>query len=137
MNALDRTGSGRITLALVRHADEELTCTVVEEGSITSKTKNQQQHGIKKDHDTIQSMFYEMKSIPLDKRLAAMRSHIHGWGLFTKVDIPKDSMIIEYTGEIVRQCIADKRERGYEMSGIGSCYMFRLDQQRIVDATMV
>ena len=136
MSALDRSGIGRITLALVRHADEELTCAVADEGSTPSKVKNQQ-HSVKRDQDTLQSMFHELKSIPIDKRLAAIRSHIHGWGLFTKVDIPKDSMIIEYTGEIVRQCIADKRERGYEMSGIGSCYMFRLDQQRIVDATMV
>ena len=28
-------------------------------------------------------------------------------------------------------------EKQYEISGEGSCYMFRLDMQRIVDATMI
>jgi len=70
-------------------------------------------------------------------RLVARRSHIHGWGLFTKMDITKDDMITEYMGEIVRQCVADKREAAYEISGEGSCYMFRLDRARIVDATMI
>lgn len=46
-------------------------------------------------------------------------------------------MIVEYVGEAVRQCIGDKREKAYETSGIGSCYMFRLDLQRIVDATRI
>ena len=32
--------------------------------------------------------------------------------------------------------VADKREKSYEESGVGSCYMFRLDLERIVDATM-
>ena len=44
------------------------------------------------------------------------------WGLFTMVDLPKDTMIVEYMGETVCQCIADKHEKGYETSGIGSCY---------------
>jgi histone-lysine N-methyltransferase SETD1 len=40
-------------------------------------------------------------------------------------------------GEVVRQCVADKREKAYEKDGIGSCYMFRLDLERIVDATTI
>jgi histone-lysine N-methyltransferase SETD1 len=90
----------------------------------------------KADRESNQVKYATLKAVPLTQRLAARRSHIHGWGLFTKVDIKKDGMIIEYMGEIVRQCIADKREKEYETSGIGSCYMFRLDLQRIVDATM-
>ena len=58
----------------------------------------------------------------LEQHLVAHRSHIHSWGLFTMVDSPKDTMIVEYMGETVHQCIADKHEKGYEMSGIGSCY---------------
>jgi [histone H3]-lysine4 N-trimethyltransferase MLL1 len=44
-------------------------------------------------------------------------------------------MIIEYVGEVIRQSLSDKREKIYEARGIG-CYMFRIDAQWIVDATM-
>lgn len=38
-------------------------------------------------------------------------------------------------GEVVRQKIADERERRYETSGIGSSYLFRIDDDQIIDAT--
>ena len=41
----------------------------------------------------------------------------------------------EYVGEIIRQPIADIRERRYEEMGIGSSYLFRVDQDTIIDAT--
>eukprot|EP00536_Pseudo-nitzschia_multiseries_P012871 jgi/Psemu1/209814/e_gw1.512.53.1 len=82
-------------------------------------------------------MYREMKAVPIEQRLCPKRSHIHGWGLFTKVDLPKDTMIVEYMGEIIRKSVADAREKAYEISGEGSCYMFRLDLNRIVDATKI
>ena len=72
-----------------------------------------------------------MKSVPLEQGLVACPLHIQGWGLFNKVDLPKDTMIVEYEGETVCQCITDKREKCYKMSGIGSC------AATIVDATMI
>lgn len=45
-------------------------------------------------------------------------------------------MVIEYVGDIIRQVIADTRERHYEDRGIGSSYMFRLDEDTIIDATI-
>ena len=42
--------------------------------------------------------------------------------------LPNDhQIVIEYVGEVIRQRVADVRERRYERSGIGSCYMFRLN----------
>ncbi len=42
--------------------------------------------------------------------------------------MPNDhQIVIEYVGEVIRQRVADVRERRYERSGIGSCYMFRLN----------
>jgi len=129
MSAIARSGgSGRITRILVRSAEEEVLPDLKRGGDLDK---------VKADRLTNQIKYREMKSAPLEQRLAARRSHIHGWGLFTKVKLSKDAMIVEYMGETVRQCIADKREKGYETSGIGSCYMFRLDMQRIVDATMI
>ncbi|TMS03988.1 Histone-lysine N-methyltransferase SETD1B-A [Larimichthys crocea] len=49
--------------------------------------------------------------------------------------IAADEMVIEYVGQIIRQVIADTREQRYEEEGIGSSYMFRVDQDTIIDAT--
>jgi [histone H3]-lysine4 N-trimethyltransferase SETD1 len=63
------------------------------------------------------------------------RSAIHNWGLYSLEPIAANEMIIEYVGEKVRQEIADLRERRYEKSGIGSSYLFRIDEGHVVDAT--
>ena len=45
-------------------------------------------------------------------------------------------MVIEYVGQVVREIIANIREVKYEKMGIGSSYLFRIDQSSyIVDAT--
>ncbi|KAJ3027491.1 histone methyltransferase set1 [Rhizophlyctis rosea] len=44
-------------------------------------------------------------------------------------------MVIEYIGEIIRQKVADHREKNYEKEGIGSSYLFRIDDDTIIDAT--
>lgn len=41
-------------------------------------------------------------------------SSIHGYGLFTLIDLMEGQMIIEYTGEVIRSCLTDKRERENE-----------------------
>ena len=70
------------------------------------------------------------------KQVKFMRSDIHDWGLFAQEPIIADEMVIEYVGEVVREIIANIRERGYEKEGIGSSYLFRIDQSSyIVDAT--
>ena len=43
--------------------------------------------------------------------------------------------MIEYVGAVVRQSVADIREKRYEQMGIGSSYMFRVDADTIIDAT--
>ncbi|RSM07829.1 Histone-lysine N-methyltransferase, H3 lysine-4 specific [Fusarium ambrosium] len=63
------------------------------------------------------------------------RSAIHNWGLYAMENIAKDDMIIEYVGEEVRQQIAEIRENRYLKSGIGSSYLFRIDENTVIDAT--
>jgi hypothetical protein len=127
-NAVARSGgSGRITRALVRSADEE--------GPDASAPTKKNEEKAKADRNLVQVKYRRMKAVPIEQRLVARRSHIHGWGLFTKLDIPKGDPIVEYMGETIRQPVADKREKAYEISGEGSCYLFRLDRIRIVDAS--
>lgn len=63
------------------------------------------------------------------------RSAIHNWGLYAMENISANDMIIEYVGEIVRQQVADMREIKYLKSGIGSSYLFRIDDTTVIDAT--
>lgn len=44
-------------------------------------------------------------------------------------------MVIEYAGELIRSTLTDKRERYYDSKNIG-CYMFKIDDNLVVDATM-
>lgn len=67
--------------------------------------------------------------------VGVFRSHIHGRGLYCTRDIEAGEMVIEYAGELIRATLTDKREKLYESKGIG-CYMFRIDDNFVVDATM-
>ncbi|KAJ3693265.1 hypothetical protein LUZ60_008745 [Juncus effusus] len=70
------------------------------------------------------------------KRLAFGKSRIHGFGVFAKVPHKAGDMVIEYIGELVRPHIADIREKRIYNSLVGAgTYMFRIDDERVVDAT--
>ncbi|XP_065052603.1 histone-lysine N-methyltransferase 2C-like [Rhopilema esculentum] len=63
------------------------------------------------------------------------KSRIQGLGLFAIRDIEPNTMIIEYIGSIIRNEVANKRERIYENSNRG-VYMFRVDSDTVIDATL-
>ncbi|XP_039065638.1 histone-lysine N-methyltransferase ATXR7-like isoform X2 [Hibiscus syriacus] len=69
------------------------------------------------------------------KRLRFQRSKIHDWGLIALEPIEAEDFVIEYVGELIRPRISDIREQYYEKMGIGSSYLFRLDDGYVVDAT--
>ena len=49
--------------------------------------------------------------------------------------VPADELLIEYVGEVIRLKLADLRELKYDRMGLG-CYMFRVDDEWVVDATL-
>ncbi|KAF9530540.1 hypothetical protein CPB83DRAFT_762877, partial [Crepidotus variabilis] len=69
------------------------------------------------------------------KHLRFARSPIHDWGLYAMEKISRGEMVIEYVGEIIRAQVAENREKTYERQGIGSSYLFRIDEDLVVDAT--
>ncbi|CAH9073421.1 unnamed protein product [Cuscuta epithymum] len=69
------------------------------------------------------------------KRLRFQRSKIHDWGLVALEPIEAEELVIEYVGELIRPSVSDIRECYYEKTGIGSSYLFRLDDGYVVDAT--
>lgn len=92
---------------------------------------NDQRKTLGQDSDVLR--FNQLKKRKKPVKFA--RSAIHNWGLYAMENIPKDDMIIEYVGEEVRQQIAELRENRYLKSGIGSSYLFRIDENTVIDAT--
>jgi hypothetical protein len=69
------------------------------------------------------------------KQLKFAKSPIHDWGLYAEEHIDVNDMVIEYVGEMIRQQVAEEREKKYERCGIGSSYLFRVDDDTVIDAT--
>lgn len=63
------------------------------------------------------------------------RSNIQGLGLFAKRDLDMNTIIIEYVGEIIRGELGEVREKKY-LSQNRAIYLFRIDDEYIIDATM-
>lgn len=70
-----------------------------------------------------------------EAKLKLARSKIHGWGIFAVESVETGDFVIEYVGEVVRPRISDIREQHYKNLGIGSSYLFRVDDEMVVDAT--
>ncbi|XP_036376198.1 histone-lysine N-methyltransferase 2C [Megalops cyprinoides] len=63
------------------------------------------------------------------------RSRIQGLGLYAAKDIEKYTMVIEYIGTIIRNEVANRKEKMYESQNRG-VYMFRIDSEHVIDATI-
>lgn len=92
-----------------------------------------EQHKKEMATDTDILKFNQLRS--RKKQLKFAKSPIHDWGLYAMELIPAGDMVIEYVGEIVRQQVADQREKTYERQGNFSTYLFRVDDDVVVDAT--
>ncbi|BFZ06459.1 hypothetical protein BsWGS_09498 [Bradybaena similaris] len=62
------------------------------------------------------------------------RSRIQGLGLYAARDLEKHTMVIEYIGDLIRNEVANRREKEYESQNRG-VYMFRIDNEVVIDAT--
>ncbi len=92
---------------------------------------NTQKQTLSNDGDAIR--FNQLKK---RKKLVKFdRSAIHNWGLYAEENIASNDMIIEYVGEKIRQQVANLREQRYLKQGIGSSYLFRIDEDTVIDAT--
>jgi len=76
--------------------------------------------------------------MPQNKYIIKKKSAIHGWGIFAKTLIPKDTRIIEYVGEKITKAEADRRgpllveyAKKYQQSG--AVYIFVLNKKYDID----
>lgn len=68
------------------------------------------------------------------ERLSFGKSGIHGWGIFAKVPMRQDTMVVEFRGELLRRSAAEMRQAKYLAQG-ADCYIFNLDDDVVLDAT--
>jgi SET domain-containing protein len=61
---------------------------------------------------------------PRQRAAAAAAADVHSWGLFADETIEKEAFVIEYIGELIRPCLADRREQRYTAAGMTDC-LFR------------
>ncbi|CAD7700011.1 unnamed protein product [Ostreobium quekettii] len=69
------------------------------------------------------------------KNLRMGMSGVHSRGVFATEIIEPEMFVIEYTGVLIRASVAEIREKRYESEGRDSSYLFRLDDEWVVDAT--
>lgn len=80
------------------------------------------------------SQYRKMKS-EWRNNVVLARSRVQGLGLYAARDIEKHTMVIEYIGMLIRNEIAERHEKKHEAANRG-IYMFRLDEDRVIDATL-
>lgn len=68
------------------------------------------------------------------KRVYFEKSEIQGYGLFALEPISPKDFICEYTGQLIRMEIADRREKKLTRRGFQHMYLFRIGQM-VIDAT--
>ncbi|BHF65456.1 Histone-lysine N-methyltransferase 2A [Sparganum proliferum] len=114
----------------VEAAVAQATATVADSSGLDSEeTRNRNQF----------SLTYQLKNLVcatqarLD-RISVHPSRIHKRGLFALRSFRPDELICEYTGELIRNIICDLREVRYQAAGV-DCYMFRVDNDWVIDAT--
>jgi hypothetical protein len=84
-------------------------------------------------------MAYRLLVTISKKDLIVARSAIAGYGLFAGRRYVPNELVIEYCGEIIGHALGDRREitvYGPKTKFHDSCYMFGLDDTRIIDATL-
>jgi SET domain-containing protein len=67
-------------------------------------------------------------------RLARRRSNVHGWGVFTREPINKNTRIIDYAGELIDHKESLKRETKYLKRGCIWC--FTVNRRWVRDANV-
>ncbi|KAF6778797.1 hypothetical protein AHF37_01544 [Paragonimus kellicotti] len=88
-----------------------------------------------KQYQSSRSQQYRRLKSEVSCNVILGRSRIQGLGLFAARDLEPQTMVIEYIGELIRQELANKREKYYEAHNRG-IYMFRLNDDTVIDATV-
>ncbi|VUZ50062.1 unnamed protein product [Hymenolepis diminuta] len=134
-----------IPLNIINAAQDSLAGELTEQGSKAKRNKVTQAREVRSVQRRLLAEFQDIETGDLlkfnhlefrRKELTFAKSPIHQWGLFALEPISADEMVIEYVGHVVRRCVSELREKQYMQRGIGSSYLFKIDDNLVIDATM-
>lgn len=116
--------------------DEENTSLTSHNSISSSRVNRANDRRFAQDINSIAGGNLELNKLSKRKKpVQFARSAIHNWGLYALENISAGEMIIEYVGERIRQQVAELREKKYLRLGIGSSYLFRVDENTVIDAS--
>ncbi|GAU93598.1 hypothetical protein RvY_05517 [Ramazzottius varieornatus] len=94
-------------------------------------------NGLSYQNKVTHSKINQFRRMKLDwkRNVYLARSRIQGLGLFASRELDKSTMIVEYVGELIRNEVANNREKNYEKMNRDGIYMFRVDKDTVVDAS--
>lgn len=72
--------------------------------------------------------------LDLPARTVKAESDVQGWGLFAGVDMPKNTYIGEYKGEVVSEL--ESVRRGIVYHNVGQEYLFNFNTGQVIDGSM-
>lgn len=125
----------------VRHEDDDESNALIHNSVQSSRVNRANTRRFVADISAQKQIIGETDLLDLNqlnkrkKPVQFSRSAIHNWGLYALEPISAGEMIIEYVGERIRQQVAELREKKYLRSGIGSSYLFRIDENTVIDAS--
>jgi len=77
------------------------------------------------------------RGIAASRWIRAANSAIHGRGVYAKVEIPRDTRIVEYVGERITKAVSHRREKQrlerQRRGGDGCVYIFELNRKYDLD----
>lgn len=104
--------------------------------NISKSVKEARRHSLLPVFSKKNSKMLVMRNFDFYNDLIVAESSIHGYGVFTPFEIPENTLLMEYKGEIIGKCMSDKREQLYKRNNIDSVYMFSISEDMIIDATL-
>lgn len=127
----------------INHGKEKISSLFISHKVKKPRTKTHNLQGIQNYNEI--EIVPDQRSLPISMRYRRYKenpkkvlvgpSKIHCQGLFALEHFSQGDIVIEYVGEVIDNVEADLREKKYEKSGMSDCYLFRLDKNRIIDAS--
>lgn len=128
---LDKSKRTRFIKKASNYSKESQSLSVCkQENSEIRASFNQIKHGPNELIDTWSDVSQTMVG-----SLVFQRSEIEGWGVRSTTFIPRNTIVAEYIGEIIRPIVAEKRQLCHEKNGNFGTYVFKLDNSNYLDAT--
>uniref|UniRef100_A0A9J8DKI8 [histone H3]-lysine(4) N-methyltransferase n=1 Tax=Cyprinus carpio carpio TaxID=630221 RepID=A0A9J8DKI8_CYPCA len=134
--SINPSGCARSELQTFPHHERLKTLSVWSRASQCIQNSTVVERGSSHSKHFVHSKSSQYRRLTSDWKTNVYLAHsrIQGLGLFAARDIEKQTMVIEYMGDILRAEVAMRKELLYKAKN-RPAYMFRISSERVIDAT--